>query len=76
MKQDLLKNAGYRYNFDRMVYVNRAARKAFSVEFVDDNPEDVIARCIQENGEPNGWHFYFNSPPSESVRRQLERALG
>jgi len=76
MKQDLLRQAGYAYNFDRMVYFNREARKAFSVEFVEDNGEEELKKRIQEGGEPNGWRFYFNSPPSDAVRRELERALG
>ncbi len=76
MKQDLLKRAGYAYNFDRMVYFNREAKKAFSVEFVEDHDEEELNRRIREGDEPNGWRFYFNSPPSESVRRVLERVLG
>ena len=34
-KSQLLREAGYVYNFDRMVYVNRRTKKAFSVEFVE-----------------------------------------
>ena len=76
MKQDLLRQAGYAYNFDRMLYFNRQAKKAFSVEFVDDNDETELERRIREDGDRREWHFYFNSPPSESVRRELERTLG
>ena len=76
MKKDLLNRAGYDYDFNHMLYFNRQARKAFSVEFVDDNDEGKLQSCIQENGNRNGWRFYFNSPPPESVRRELERALG
>ncbi len=75
MKQDLFRQAGYAYSFDRMVYFNREAKKAFSVEFVEDHSEDELAKRIREGAEPNGWRFYFNSPPSEAVRRELERAL-
>jgi hypothetical protein len=76
MKQDLLRQAGYAYNFDRMVYFNRKAKKAFSVEFVEDRGEDELERLIRERAKPNGWRFYFNSEPAESVKRELERALG
>ena len=75
MKQDLLRQAGYEYSFNRMVYFNREAKKVFSVEFVEDRGEDELATRIREGGEPNGWRFYFNSPPSDGVRRELEKAL-
>jgi hypothetical protein len=76
MKKDILLQAGYRYNFDRDLYVNRDARKAFSLEFVDDASEEELARRIRENGDGSGWRFYFNAVPSEGVRRELERVLG
>jgi len=75
MNRDVLQQANYRYNFDRDLYVNREARKAFSLEFVADTPEDVFAKHVSEMSNSNGWTFYFNSPPSESVRRELERLL-
>ncbi len=76
MKKDILLKAGYRYNFDRDLYVNRAAKKAFSLEFVDDKPEEELAQRIQESSNGNGWTFYFNSDPPEGIRRELERVLG
>ena len=76
MKQDLLNEAGYAYNFDRMVYFNRRAKKAFSVEFIEDHDEDELKKLIREHTKTRGWQFYFNSTPSESVRRVLERVLG
>jgi hypothetical protein len=76
MKKDLLKNAGYRYDFERMLYFNRHDRKAFSIEYVDDHNEDDLERRIREEAGNNGWHFYFNAPPSDAVKRELERALG
>jgi hypothetical protein len=76
MKQDLLREAGYAYNFNRMLYFNRQAKKAFSAEFVDDNDESELERRIHEEGDRNGWRFYFNSPPPDAVRRELERVLG
>lgn len=76
MKKDVLLKADYRYNFDRDIYFNRKVKKAFSLEFVDDKPEEEILRRIGENTNGGGWTFYFNSPPSEGVKRELERVLG
>jgi hypothetical protein len=76
MKPDILSQADFRYNFDRDLYVNRALKKAFSLEFVDDHPEDELRKLIQERTDENGWRFYFNHPPSDGVRRELERVLG
>ena len=76
MKKDILRQANYKYNFDRDLYYNRQAKKAFSIEFVDDKAEDVLSRCINENSNGNGWKFYFNSDPPEGVKRELESVLG
>ena len=48
-KKAILDRAGYRYNFDRMLYVHHGHRKAFSVEFVDDQPTAKIQQCIDEH---------------------------
>ncbi len=74
-KSEVLFAANYRYNFDRDLYVNYAAKKAFSIEFVDDHSEEDLRRGIQESPNGNGWIFYFNVPPSDSIRRQLEQVL-
>jgi hypothetical protein len=76
MKRDILLKANYRYNFDRDLYFNREAKKAFSLEFVDDNSEEELARRIREDNGGTGWKFYTNSDLSDSVRRELESALG
>lgn len=47
-KSEMLFAANYRYDFDRDLYVNREARKAFSLEFVDDHSEETVRRAIQE----------------------------
>jgi hypothetical protein len=75
-KPEILLEANYRYNFDRDLYVNPAAKKVFSVEFVSDHSEEELARLIRESNKGNGWTFYFNSIPSESVKRELEGVLG
>jgi hypothetical protein len=76
MKKDILKEANYWYNFDRDIFYNRKAKKAFSLEFVDDKSEEEIRRSIEECTNGAGWTFYFNSPPSEGVKRILEQVLG
>jgi hypothetical protein len=76
-KRQILEDGGYKYNFDRWLYVNRKVKKAFSVEFIADSPDSVLKDCIQQPSEGREWEFYFNGgKPSESVRRQLEIALG
>ena len=70
-KEELLKQAGYRYNFDRMVYFNRAARKVFSVEAVEDNSEGWLSEKIAERNGAGEWLFYFNEAPSQAVIRDF-----
>jgi hypothetical protein len=75
-KKQILEDAGYAYSFDRMIYVNRNARKAFSVEFIEDHSEGELEARISEPGPPDGeWRFYFNSDPSEAVKRELSALL-
>jgi hypothetical protein len=77
-KQHILEGAGYVYNFYREVYFNRGAKKIFSMDFIEDNDEEKLEQCVQEIREVTDgrWLFYFNSPPAESVRRELESELG
>ena len=75
VKIDLLDKAGYAYNFDRMMFINRQAKKAFSIEFVDDHPETEIASKIQEPTDEAEWCFYTNLPMSEGTKRELKRVL-
>lgn len=74
-KDLILEEAGYSYNFDRAVYVNRHARKAFSIEFVEDHTDEQIQARIDEHSGDD-WKFYFNSDPAESVKCELEPVLG
>ncbi len=74
-KIQLLDTAGYSYNFDRMMYINREAKKAFSVEFIDDHPETEIRSKIQEPSPDEDWSFYTNSDLSEGTRKELKRVL-
>ncbi|HET6675024.1 MAG TPA: hypothetical protein VFG71_06780 [Nitrospiraceae bacterium] len=76
-KKRILEGAGYTYSFDRMIYFNRDAKKVFSIEFVEDHNEVELQRCINEDTEEGKreWHFYFTSPPSGAIRRELESVL-
>jgi hypothetical protein len=75
-KRQILEDSGYAYSFDRMIYINRDARKAFSLEFIDDHSEGELESRINEPAPPAGeWHFYFNSDPSEAVKRELSALL-
>jgi len=74
-KKQILQDAGYEYSFDRMIYFNRGTKKVFSVEFVEDHSEDELQRLISEKPKGEGWCFYFNSPPSKAVKRELESLL-
>jgi hypothetical protein len=75
VKSGLLDNADYAYNFDRAVYFNRKARKIFSVEFIEDHSPADLEKCIVEPVNGRDWRFYFNDPPSDSVRKQIEASL-
>jgi hypothetical protein len=75
-KSEILEDAGYVYNFERLAYVNRQAKKVISIEFVEDNSEEEIKKRISEPNPSGKWLFIFNSEPSESVKRELESVLG
>jgi len=71
-KSDLLDNAGYLYNFDLRLYVNRQEKKAFSLQFLETHSEAEIEQCIKSDGaNGGGWHFFFTEAPSRSVTQQL-----
>ena len=74
-KSQILRDAGYAYNFDRMVYFNRATKKVFSIEFVEDHDETALQKYISEETNGADWRFYFNSRPPEAVKRELENVL-
>jgi hypothetical protein len=74
-KEQLLKNSGYNYNFDRELYLNRKLKKAFSVEFVEDRSEEEIEKAIQEPGVGR-WRFFFVGPRSAAAENELANLLG
>lgn len=75
-KKAILDDAGYAYNFDRELYFSRKDKKAFSVDFIEDHAPEVLEKSIQEPSSDQSWRFYFNNPPSEPVKRELESVLG
>ncbi len=76
-KKQFLESAGYRYSFERRLYINRLERKAFSVEFIDDSTEDRLREALDTPAPSSGnWDFKFNTAPSPSVKLQLEALLG
>jgi hypothetical protein len=80
-KQHILDGAGYTYNFDREIYVNRKVKKVFSMDFVEDHDEQELEQAVHGEcggGESGGagWQFHFNSEPAEAVKRELELVLG
>jgi hypothetical protein len=75
VKENFLRQAGFRYNFNRMSYINRAARKVFSVEAVEDHSEEWLLERIRERNDSGDWQFYFNDPPSPGVIRDFLAAI-
>jgi hypothetical protein len=74
-KEELLESSGYRYHFVRMMYFNRAVRRVFSLEFVEDHSQGEIQRLL-ETSATNDWVFHFNELPSDRVKRELAEELG
>ncbi len=74
-KTQLLDSAGYAYNFDRMMYINRQAKKAFSIEYIDDEPVSKIESKIQEPNPKRDWLFYTNLQMSPGTEKELKRVL-
>jgi hypothetical protein len=71
-KVDLLRRYGYKFNIERVAFVNRETRKVFSQEFVDAHDESEIEKCIRSPAARPGWTFFFNDPPTDSLRAVLE----
>ena len=71
----VLKDAGFRYVFERAVYLNRQMKKVFSLEAVEDHDEAWLRKCIGEATDAGDWKIYFNGTPSDAVRRDLSAQL-
>jgi hypothetical protein len=70
----LLESEGYKYNFQREIFINRTSRIVFSIDFLEDCTEDEFRRSLQDSSAGNGWKFYPDPPPA--VRRELEKEFG
>lgn len=66
-KEHLLKDAGYIEHFDRNAYFNRAAKKVFSTEIVDDKSAEWLTKALTEPNESETWVFYADPIPSEKA---------
>lgn len=78
-KAKLLQDAGYRYNYDRMAYVNRDAKKIFAVDDVENHSEAWLADRIAEPNPSGGWLFYEEPSPGVAARRRFDgqfRSIG
>ncbi len=74
-KQNILDNEGYIYNFKRMIFFNRDAKKVFSLEHIEDVPVRKLEQEVREKNNNQEWQFYFNSDPSDAVRHELVKIL-
>jgi hypothetical protein len=70
----LLKKNGYRYNIHRMAYINRDAKKVFSIEAIEDQPVEWLSARMAERSNGD-WQFYFTEPPSPAVVRDFVAEL-
>ena len=71
----ILEDAGYRYVFDRRMYVNREKKKAFSVPFIQDNSEEELQSRIREDTADSDWRFFSSERISDAVKRELVQVL-
>lgn len=74
-KEELLRDGEYWYNYLRMVYVNRKARKVLSVQWVEEHSEQELASEIARHNDTDDWQFCFNDEPSDYVRDVLSAEL-
>ena len=63
-KERILREAGYKYHFERSIYINIDSWKIFSIEAIDDHPVDWLKARIDEPNPTHEWKFYFNTPPT------------
>jgi hypothetical protein len=73
-KIGILQQQGYKFIFDRDIFCNYRKRKCFSLEFIEDNPIEVIQSKLSEPVKAT-IAFYFNRPPSRTVREVLKREI-
>jgi hypothetical protein len=67
-KEQMLRSAGFLYDFNRMAYINRQTKKVISVEALQDHPEEWLRDMIAQANDSGDWRFYFNEPPSPRMK--------
>jgi len=75
-KEEMLRSAGFRYNFVRMAYINSRAKKVVGVDAVEDHSEDWIRELIAQANDSGDWRFYFDPPLSAAVKQAFLAELG
>jgi hypothetical protein len=75
-KRQILDAAGFVYEFYHEVYVNRKEKKIISLDFIEDHTAAELQKRIRQETDGRTWQFHFNNQPANSVRHQLETALG
>jgi hypothetical protein len=70
-KDRILESAGFFYDFNKDIYLNRESKKVFSVEAITDNPVEWLRTRIMERNDTEDWIFYFNQPPDPDVRQEI-----
>jgi hypothetical protein len=73
-KINILERKGYKYILDRDIFCNINDKKCFSLEFLEDNPIEVIESKLREPIK-NNIIFYFNIEPSDNARAELENDI-
>ncbi len=74
-KIEILKNAGFHYNFNRDIYFNRSRLCIISVEAITDHSLDWLKKQVLEINRTSEWMFVFNSAPSDNVKEEIIRDL-
>ncbi len=75
IKDKILNEYGFVYDYEREIYFNRDKHKILSVRFIDKNTEDTLRNYINEPVGLGVWSFGFLVPPSENVMNQIINSL-
>jgi len=71
---EFLEKNGYRYLFDRDLFVNYESKKCFSLEYVEDH-RDLIRELALRPNHTRGWEFHFNRAPSPALQQEITQVL-
>ncbi|HUR79497.1 MAG TPA: hypothetical protein VM733_01935, partial [Thermoanaerobaculia bacterium] len=71
-----LRAAGYVYNFDRLAYYNRAAKKAFSLEWVEDHSDTELREALEKANDSGNWEVFVEPRPSQRVISEFLAEIG